>query len=121
MFRPDVTLRTGNGKRIIEHGRDFITAIEVFNEYYKGDFEDYLFFQRSQILRQCFPHGAYKILIHVHDQKLMAMSCVLQAVYGGADGIWAGLSHVVVQVGHASTAHFHWNLLKAIYHSLNTY
>ena len=35
-------------------------------------------------------------------------------VYGGADGVWARLSHVATQVDHASNVQYHWNLLKAM-------
>jgi isopropylmalate/homocitrate/citramalate synthase len=83
----------------------------IFFEDYQGNYDEESFREVTLFLREYFPHGAYRMLTHVHEKQGIALSCATAAVVAGADGIWAGMTYVAAQVGHVSYAQWHFILL----------
>ena len=83
----------------------------LFFEDFKGNYHQQRFREVTLFLRKFYPHGAYRMLTHVHEKEGYALSCATEAVVAGADGIWAGMTYVAAQVGHVSYAQWHYILL----------
>jgi hypothetical protein len=83
----------------------------LFFEDFQGNYIQQRFREVTLFLREFFPHGAYRMLTHVHEKQGIAFSCATEAVVAGADGIWAGMTYVAAQVGHVCYAQWHYFLL----------